>query len=297
LQKKSPKNPFHAIWYILSKWVALYLQSNEYVNWKETLGLIGRIKTGINDLDPLLNGGIPYGSVISIKGQHGSGKSIFGRQFLAHNFEKHDSPLLLILLEEDVSELIASSLVFGWDFEKHAERQQTFIVDLTPTRKISDDALNEFIFPEGYAFIHKKEYTPANFNRIVDRLIKDLSPTRIVIDSITPILLSNIDVVQARRWMVELVTILKQQGATTLLVSERTYPPAFDMVDLSIADGIISLNIHMIDNSKMRYLVIEKMRKTKHTMSPIVFRIEKNGINVYPDDPVFVNPDMLEKPD
>jgi KaiC/GvpD/RAD55 family RecA-like ATPase len=259
------------------------------VNWKETLSLIDRIKTGIDDLDPLLNEGIPHGSVISIKGQHGCGKSIFGRQFLVHNLEKHDSPLLLVLLEEDVSELIASSLMFGWDFEKFAERQQIFIVDLTPMRKNSDDSSHEFFFPEGYAFIQKKEYTPANFNRIVDHLIKDLSPTRIVIDSITPILLSNTDVVQARGWMVELVAILKQKGATALLVSERTYPPAFDMVDLSIADGIITLNVHGVDNSKIRYMEIEKMRKTKHTMSPIVFRIGVGGINIYPDEPVFVN--------
>ena len=87
----------------------------------------------------------------------------------------------------------------------------------------------------------------------------------------------------------ELVSILKQQGETALLVSERTYPPAFDMIDLSIADGIISLNVHGVDNSKIRYLEIEKMRKTKHTMSPIVFHIGTGGITVYPDKPVFNN--------
>ena len=130
---------------------------------------------------------------------------------------------------------------------------------------------------------------PSTFNRIIDRLIKDLSPTRIVIDSITPILLANTDVVQARGWMVVLVAILKQQSATALLVSERTYPPAYDMVDLSIADGIISLNVYEADNSKIRYFIIEKMRKTKHTMSSIVFRIGEGGINIYPDEPVFVN--------
>ena len=122
--------------------------------------MIDRIKTGIDDLDPLLNGGVPRGSVIGIKGHHGSGKSIFCRQFLAHDFESHDNPRLLVILEEDVSELIASSLMFGWDFEQLAERQQIFIVDLTPTRENSEDSSQEFIFPEGYAFIKKKNILP-----------------------------------------------------------------------------------------------------------------------------------------
>jgi len=253
------------------------------------LSLIDRIETGIDGLDSMVNGGIPRGSVISIKGRHGSGKSIFSRQFLAHGCQKLHETSLLVVLEEDVSELIESSLMFGWDFEQLAERQQCFIVDLTLKRNASDNLSQEFIFPEGYAFIQRNEYTPANFNTIIGRLIKDILPVRMIIDSITPFLMMHNDVFHARGWMVELMTILKQKGTTTLLVSDRTHPPAFDMIDLSIADGIISLNIHEVGNSKKRYLNIEKMRKTKHTMSPIVFRIEEGGINIYPDEPVFTN--------
>lgn len=255
----------------------------------EAMNLIDRIETGIDDLDSMFNGGLPRGSVISIKGQHGSGKSIFGRQFIAHGCKKLHETSLLIILEEDVNELIASSLVFGWDFEHLAESQQFFIIDLTPKRNTSNDSLQEFIFPESYAFIQRKEYSPANFNTIIERLIKDLLPTRMVIDSITPILMMHTDVFCARGWMAELVTILKQNGTTTLLVSERAHPPAFDMIDLSIADGIISLNVHKVGNSKIRYLEIEKMRKTKHTMSPIVFRIGEGGITIFPDEPIFFN--------
>ncbi|MFX0195545.1 MAG: RAD55 family ATPase [Candidatus Hodarchaeota archaeon] len=253
------------------------------------MSLIDRIETGIDCLDSMFNGGLPRGSVISIKGQHGSGKSIFGRQFLAHGCQKFNETSLLIILEEDVRELIASSFVFGWDFEHLAERQQFFIIDLTPKRNTSNDSLQEFIFPEGYAFIQRKEYSPANFNTIIERLIKDILPARMVIDSITPILMMHTDVFCARGWMAELVTILKQNGTTTMLVSERTYPPDFDMIDLSITDGIISLNVHRVGNSKLRYLEIEKMRKTKHTMSPIVFRIREGGITIYPDEPIFSN--------
>jgi len=169
--------------------------------------------------------------------------------------------------------------MFGWDFEQLAERQQCFIVDLTPKRNISANLSQEFIFPEEYAFILRNEYTAANFNAIIGRLIKDLLPTRMIIDSITPILMMHTDVFHARGWMAELVTILKQKGTTTLLVSERTHPPAFDMIDLSFTDGIIPLNIHEVGNSKIRYLNIDKMRKTKHTMSPIVFRIEEGLVN------------------
>ncbi|MFQ6125643.1 MAG: RAD55 family ATPase [Candidatus Heimdallarchaeota archaeon] len=255
--------------------------------------MIDRIKTGIDGLDSLVNGGIPRGSVISIKGQPGSGKSIFSRQFLAHGCQKFNEISLLVILEEDISELIESSLMFGWDFEQLAERQKCYLVDLTPKRNASDNLSHKFLFPKGYAFIPHNEYTPANFNAIISKLIKDLMPVRMIIDSITPILMMHTDVFHARGWMAELVTILKQKNTTTLLVSERTYPPAFDMIDLSIADGIITLNTHAVGNWKKRYLTVEKMRKTKHTMSPIVFRITEGGINIFPDEPVFTNSETV----
>ena len=235
----------------------------------------------------MINGGLPLGSVISIKGQHGCGKSIFGHQFLAYGCKKRQELSLLIILEEDLHELIASSLIFGWDFEHLAETQQLFIVDLTPLRNNSVDDLNEFIFPEDYSFIRQKKYTPVNFNIIIEKLITDLSPNRVVIDSITPVLIMNKDAFSARWWLSDLIRILKRKNITTMLISEINQPPTFDSIDMSITDGLISLNIQQMTNSKKRYLEIEKLRKTKHTLSPIVFRIGEDGINIFPDEPVF----------
>ncbi len=235
----------------------------------------------------MINGGIPRGSVTSIKGHYGSGKSIFSRQFLAHGCQKFNETGLLVTLEEDVSELIDSSLMFGWDFEQLSESEKFFIVDLTPIRKTSNDSPQEFKFPQNYAFIQRNEFTPTTFNAVIEKLVGELLPVRVVIDSITPILLMHTEIFHARVWLTELVTILKQKGVTSMLVSERTHPPTFDWNDLSIVDSIISLNVHEERNSKNRYLNIEKMRKTKHTISPIVFRIGEGGINIYPDEPVF----------
>ena len=41
-----------------------------------------RTKTGVGGLDELLNGGIPKNSVVLVSGAAGSGKTIFGLQFL-----------------------------------------------------------------------------------------------------------------------------------------------------------------------------------------------------------------------
>ncbi|MDI6806700.1 MAG: ATPase domain-containing protein, partial [Candidatus Aenigmarchaeota archaeon] len=41
-----------------------------------------RIKSGINGLDKLIEGGFPEGSVILVSGAPGTGKTLFGLQFI-----------------------------------------------------------------------------------------------------------------------------------------------------------------------------------------------------------------------
>ncbi len=48
---------------------------------------IHRVKTGIQGLDNLIQGGIPKGNVILLTGPAGSGKTIFALQFIVKGAE------------------------------------------------------------------------------------------------------------------------------------------------------------------------------------------------------------------
>ena len=58
-----------------------------------------RIKTGIKGLDDLVGGGFVEGSTILLSGDAGSGKTIFGLQYLFNGASKYDEPGVLVTLE------------------------------------------------------------------------------------------------------------------------------------------------------------------------------------------------------
>ena len=52
--------------------------------------MIKRIKSGIFGLDDLVQGGIPKNSIVLVSGEAGSGKSIFGLQFLVQGAKNNE---------------------------------------------------------------------------------------------------------------------------------------------------------------------------------------------------------------
>ncbi|MHA1638492.1 MAG: ATPase domain-containing protein, partial [Candidatus Thorarchaeota archaeon] len=60
---------------------------------------MGTIKTGIPGLDELLGGGLVEGSTTLLSGRSGSGKSVFGLQYLYEGAAQYDTPGILLTLE------------------------------------------------------------------------------------------------------------------------------------------------------------------------------------------------------
>src|SRR5687767_2905100 len=61
---------------------------------------IPRLETGIRNLDELLNGGLPGGSLIVVAGAPGSGKTILTQQICFHNASKKTRVLYFTTLSE-----------------------------------------------------------------------------------------------------------------------------------------------------------------------------------------------------
>ena len=51
-----------------------------------------KVPTGVKGLDGMLGGGLPLGRCVLVCGGPGSGKTIFGIQFLYNGAVKHDNP-------------------------------------------------------------------------------------------------------------------------------------------------------------------------------------------------------------
>jgi len=78
------------------------------------------VKTGIPGLDNLFAiGGFPKGNTILVIGGPGSGKSIFGMQYIYTGVTRYDEPGIFITFDETPDKIRRNMKSFGWDIEKY----------------------------------------------------------------------------------------------------------------------------------------------------------------------------------
>ena len=81
-----------------------------------------KIATGIKGLDQLTAGGFEKNSAVLVAGSGGSGKSIFGTQFLMEGIQNHSETGIYISFEEVKDRFFKHMFVFGWDLKSVEEQ-------------------------------------------------------------------------------------------------------------------------------------------------------------------------------
>ena len=91
--------------------------------------------TGIAGFDEITAGGLPQGRTTLLVGGPGSGKTIFGVQFLKYGAEACQQPGIFVAFEESPKRLIDNFRSFGW---KLAELQDSklFFLDAQPMPRV-----------------------------------------------------------------------------------------------------------------------------------------------------------------
>jgi KaiC/GvpD/RAD55 family RecA-like ATPase len=89
------------------------------------------VRTYIQGLDVIVNGGIPKRNVVLLSEGPGTGKSIFGYQFL-YNGLKRGELRVLVTLEDHPVQVRVSMSQFGWDVTEY-EKNGT-LRSSTPSR-------------------------------------------------------------------------------------------------------------------------------------------------------------------
>ncbi len=244
-----------------------------------------RVKTGIPGLDELLYGGIPKRNVVLLSGGPGTGKTIFGQQYLYYGLQ-HGEPGVLVALEEHPVQIRRHMAVFGWDVRKYEEEGMFAIVDAF-TGGIGEAAKRE-------RYVVKSIDDIMELLDVLKQAIRDVNAQRVVIDSVSTLYLTKPSV--ARSIMMHLKRVLSGLGTTAILVSqvsvtERGFGgPGVEHA----ADGIIRLDLDEVGGELVRTLIIWKMRGTKHDMRRHPFEITDKGIVVYPNKVVRIRGDRMQ---
>lgn len=235
---------------------------------------VERVETGIPGMDQVLRGGLPRRNVVLLSGGPGTGKSIFGQQFLYNGLLRGEAGVFVALEEHPVQVRLLMSQ-FGWDVKEFEAKGSFAIVDAF-TAGIGEAAKRE-------RYVVK---SVDDFPSLIDMLrlaVKEVGAERVVVDSVTTLYITK--PAMARGMVMQLKRVLSGLGCTSFLISqvsvtERGFGgPGVEHA----ADGIIRLDLDEIDGRLYRSLIVWKMRGTAHSMARHPFEITDKGIIIYPD--------------
>jgi KaiC/GvpD/RAD55 family RecA-like ATPase len=90
-----------------------------------------RVNTGIPGLDEMLRGGYFKGTANVVSGDSGTGKTIFGTQFILEGAKKGEKVMCIITSEESKSIVREMNTSFGWELEDYVKKGLLVFVDIT----------------------------------------------------------------------------------------------------------------------------------------------------------------------
>lgn len=88
--------------------------------------MVERVTSGIIDLDKHMEGGFVKDSVNLVSGSTGTGKTIFGLQYIWHGLQKGENGVY-ISLEQEPEDIFADAGLFGWDFKEYINQKKCII--------------------------------------------------------------------------------------------------------------------------------------------------------------------------
>jgi circadian clock protein KaiC len=98
-------------------------------------GIAGKAQTGITGFDEITRGGLPHGRTTLLSGGPGSGKTIFGLQFLIYGAQACSEPGIFVAFEESSKRIVKNFESFGWPLAALQRKSFSFI-DAQPSSEL-----------------------------------------------------------------------------------------------------------------------------------------------------------------
>lgn len=244
-----------------------------------------RIKTGIDGLDDLIEGGLPCGFCYAVIGGPGTGKTTFGVQFIFRGVVNHGENGIYLTLEEPPYSILNAATRFGWSLHDLEKRGRLALIDGSPVQDLSRP--RRFVVKAG---LGSEEFTIDGLLGVINDVRKRVNAERCVIDNLTALTLQYRDDFEVRQQILKLIKGLTEMRLTTLLLAESS-EESMDVQRYSVleflAQGVIHLHSYRIGNSIVRALEVRKIRAVKIIQKICPYEFTPNGIQVYPREPVF----------
>lgn len=237
--------------------------------------IINRVRTGIDGLDGIIDGGLPEKSITLVSGPPGSGKSIFCFQFLYEGVKKGEKCLFLTL-DKKVNGLLIQAKKLGFDFQPAMEKKLAKFLFLNVNKKLVYESMINEILSGEYDRVVLDSLTPLSEMPIYIKDTVSNSDISIINSEEIPI---NTNLPVRRLHLRFIMDALETAETTSIVTSELPVGSSLlsrDGISEFLADGVIILNFD--PTMDRRKISVMKMRNTKHTLRPQDIEIGEGGI-------------------
>jgi len=223
---------------------------------------LSRTPSGIEGLDPLIEGGFPASSLILVAGTPGTGKTAMGCSFLYHGASDLGENSVYVSFAESKATLYQNAAKVGFNFEALEKAGKFKFLDLISVKKEGISPTIDFVL-EAMSKPHAK---------------------RLFIDSFTALSNGFTDRSEARAFLHSVLSkIVRQMGCTTMLAVE--IPLGLKSIGTGIeefvADCVIVLSMRVLNGRAIRQLRLLKFRGTELSQHQFVFTLS-GGFRVFP---------------
>lgn len=227
-----------------------------------------RVKTYVEGLDDLMDGGIPWGHVVLVQGTPGTMKSSFGFWILLNNAIQEGRHCLYVTLEERPESLLRQMASLG--FNVNVTKGSLVFVDPKTAKRLLGE---------------HPDWIPS-FERAVAAIKAERGLDIVVVDSLEALeVLAKFK--DRRREMYRLFEWLRDLDVTSFVITERpdwvigkhVLQGRWD--EDFLADGVVQLRLHPVsDLDVQRRLRVVKMRGTKHEPGYLALVIDESRFKV-----------------
>lgn len=225
--------------------------------------------TGIQGLDEITGGGLPSGRPTLVCGGAGSGKTLFGVEFLVRGATQYHEPGVFMSFEETIPDLTKNAASLGFDLARLVADKKLFIDHVHISR-------NEIAETGEYDL-------DGLFIRIADAAQR-VGAKRIVLDTLEALFgeLPNPGILRGE--LRRLFAWLKQKGLTTVVTAERDRTDKLTRhgIEEFVSDCVIVLDHRIREEISTRRLRVVKYRGSTHGTNEYPFLIDQHGISVLP---------------
>jgi KaiC/GvpD/RAD55 family RecA-like ATPase len=208
-------------------------------------------------------------------------------QFLYKGIYENQENGVFLSLDESKEHFYSEMQQFGWDFRKAEQEKKFSFIDATRMSRVA--MLKEKLFKEESRSLRGKKLS-------IDKLIEDLQARiyttkakRVVVDTLAALVYRFPDPIERRTAIVDLIESLADLDVTSLVTTELGYLglERNALEEEFLVHGVIMMQTLFSGGTTTRAIQVEKMREAKVNPNLVPYSIDQNGIQVFPNMPLF----------